>query len=303
MDQKDLSHPSLLANAPSKTTAELQPESISQYNQFTLFPSLPAEIQQDIWDFACLAEEQQQRVLPIAPDNYEWFLKPRHAEWYHPAILVANNMPFCLKTALLHVCRYTRAKLSTVYVPWPCVDPERLAITDRRKIFVKPKKDLFFLTEQRHGSYWFLKITRLKLHSQNDDLPGLITADQSADAKVIYTIAHLAVDSELYKTFFNKVALWKPKFKDFEELWICRGNLKFLRKMGAGSMEVFLRLAAGTCGVDGPLFVPREGMRYRLRIRRNSNLVEADDLAGQDLRLRFVGKTTPVWIESMGELL
>ena len=73
--------------------------------------------------------------------------------------------------------------------------------------------------------------------------------------------------------------------------------------MGAGSMEVFLRLAAGTCGVDGPLFVPREAMRYRLSIRQYSNRVEADDLAGQDLKLRFVGKTTPVWIESMGELL
>ena len=279
---------------------QLQPQ-LRPLQQFTLFSSLPVELQQTIWDFACVNEELEQRVLPIAPNDDDWELRPRPSEWYHPAILVDKTMSTYLKPALLHTCSYTRGKLLKVYVVWPCAT-SRLSPTetqtytefkkDGRKMFVKPKTDIFYLSKDDYMSFWFLDIIRLR--DRNNTMPGVKTAAQSEHANVVQPIACFAMSSQLYRTYFANVHRWRSTFPNIEELTVAHGFPYALREITAGSGSDFRKLAM-TRGQDyavsddvRAVISSRADLRKRLGILEYADQRERNRQADLVKPLRFM---------------
>jgi hypothetical protein len=177
---------------------------------FTLFPKLPLELQHQIWRIACVAQETEIRILPIAPKSHGC----------QPAIVAKKPCHPCLVPSLLHTCRYSRAMSMKAYTQWPCVDPityER----DGTSIYVKKTRDIFYFRGKDYRDFWYLNSIMNSANTSNE-------ADDIAKHRYVGElngILHFAFDWELYLSTLGSGRMWLRNFDYMEEMTLVIRNV------------------------------------------------------------------------------
>jgi hypothetical protein len=139
----------------------------SSASSFHLFPKLPTEIQQLIWDVASIIiPKSSPSIYAIAPDPENYFedftktfrLVERAKE--DPQLKILRERSF-LVPSLLHVSQESRRAALREYSLWPTAAMSLAKYPDTKRdgknIYVNKKHDIFYFGEDM-SEYWFLDL-------------------------------------------------------------------------------------------------------------------------------------------------
>jgi len=177
---------------------------------FPLFPSLPTEIQQEIWLQAASAEAAGgERIHRIAPNI------PIGGIGYTPQqdyfrIINQNPVP-----SLLQVSRDSRCAAKRMYELWPT--------SKGGNIFVCEDSDILYFADRSPIYYWFL--LEGKKEASRGDLAVL-----SNLSKQLRGARHLALDDEIFALLMGGNVVWAKILENLETLTIILQNHAFPRQ-------------------------------------------------------------------------
>jgi hypothetical protein len=120
------------------------------HDSFPNFLKLPVEVQQEIWNAACILEgSSNSRIQRIAPDP---LYIPYSIENIQIRIICQESHPV---PPLLHACGESRKVALKHWTLWPCAGPFRYR-GDRSNIYVNKSYDIFYAGGAGHEKFWFL---------------------------------------------------------------------------------------------------------------------------------------------------
>ncbi|KAE9376662.1 hypothetical protein N431DRAFT_435911 [Stipitochalara longipes BDJ] len=201
--------------------------SASCTSSFTLFPNLPIEIQDQIWDI--LAREQSDslppRIHPIARDPESWRLpglesdlrclpQPPHLEIQLNLVYRSYPLPALFKVLFI-LCRGSRDAMKRLnYCVW-----ER---KKRGYVYVNKEKDIFYFSGWG-GDYWVLLKALTPDASKYGEEDEIARQQFMVQLQGCRNIAFDVVTSPIHACETEQVLSWLDTFKDMRSLIVVFG--------------------------------------------------------------------------------
>lgn len=170
-------------------------------SQFSRFPELPKEIQEEIWQYASIViPEADTRIHRIAPSpSWQYTRSSADEVWF--TVMPQNSTPV---PSLLHVCKHSRDVALLVYELWPCgdIDDKYQRTRIRAFVYVHNKCDIFYFGQREGGNtdasdYWFL-LNLCTSRTQYGDLSAI--AARARFKEITASIRHWAFDCTIWDT-------------------------------------------------------------------------------------------------------